>query len=466
MPFPLLSKEPIPGLSLSAGGLVALADLHTIANRTALKGTSSWFDALVLAPGLHYQQAADGVVGGDGVGVAAATFRPGGSGGSKGSGGNGSAAGILGTQALPGGRKRDVLVTNPGLLLFLSRLGVREEEAEMKRRRRRRGEVGGSKQAEEAFGIRAVCGAGCGAGAAEEQKKKKKIVTLDVGTLGDRKRRRGRAFAHDAGWELERGSHLLYLASPALTLAASTIVVLLGDWWALASILALIASRLLNIYIIKQRTLSPPAYPPPFPTAAAAATTTTRTTHPLPSSSPPSSSSSSYHLPSKQLAEYIIPLSPDLEIRLRGPEPALAALATDAPMRPKTAAQSYLEAAAKLAVYTVAVLGGNVSQAGNLVLLALLLGSAGLLGLSNGAVRGVGASGGRVVARVRDADADADAEVAVPAAAAVVADGTARGGRGGEGGDVERAVDGADWDAQVGRVVRDPYPFEGGVEYP
>lgn len=222
MPFPLLSKEPIPGLSLSAAGLVALADLHTVANRTALKGTSSWLDALVLAPGLHYQQAADGVAGdsGGGGGVAAATF------GTGGTGGNGSAAGIFGTQALLGGRRRDVRVTNPGLLLFLSRLGVREEETEKKKKRRRRGSKqaeGG--QAEEAFGIRAVCGAGCGAEAGE----KKKIITLDVGTLGDRRRRRGRVFAHDAGWEFERGSHLLYLASPALTLAALTIVVLLGD---------------------------------------------------------------------------------------------------------------------------------------------------------------------------------------------------------------------------------------------
>ncbi|GJC97444.1 hypothetical protein ColKHC_06270 [Colletotrichum higginsianum] len=435
MPFPLLSKEPIPGLSLSAAGLVALADLHTVANRTALKGTSSWLDALVLAPGLHYQQAADGVAGdsgggGGGGGVAAATF------GTGGTGGNGSAAGIFGTQALPGGRRRDVRVTNPGLLLFLSRLGVREEETEKKKRGRRRR---GSKQAEggeaeEAFGIRAVCGAGCGAGAGE---KKKKIITLDVGTLGDRRRRRGRVFAHDAGWEFERGSHLLYLASPALTLAALTIVVLLGDWWALASILALITSRLLNIYIIKQRTSPPPAYPPPSS-----------------SSSSDDDENNPVLLPSPKLAEYIIPLAPTLKIRLRGPELALAALTTDAPMRPKTTAQNYLEAAAKLAVYTVAVLGGNVSQAGNLVLLVLLLGSAGLLGLSNGFVRGVGASGGRVVARVRDG------EVAV-----AVADGTARGGREGEGEDEERAVDSADWDVQVGRVIRDPYPFEEGVEY-
>lgn len=59
---PLISgwtSQPIPNLSLSASGLIVLADLSTIANRTALRGGSSWLDALLLAPGLHYQQAAD-----------------------------------------------------------------------------------------------------------------------------------------------------------------------------------------------------------------------------------------------------------------------------------------------------------------------------------------------------------------------------------------------------------------------
>ncbi|KAK1980241.1 hypothetical protein LZ30DRAFT_595181 [Colletotrichum cereale] len=389
MPFPVLSKEPIPGLSLSAAGLVALADLQTIANRTALTGTSSWFDALVLAPGLHYQQAADGVAGNSGAVTAEASAAFGLGGGGSGSGsGSGSktsgTAGIFGTQALPGGRRIDVRVTNPGMLLFLSRLG--------------------------AFG------AGAGAGAGE------KIVTLDVGTLGRRGQRRGRAFAHDSDWEFDRGSHLLYLTTPALTLAALTIMILLADWWGLASILALIVSRILNIYIIKQRT--PPA-PPPAP-------------------DPPPTS------PAK-LSEYLVPLSPTLKVRMRGPAADLAALTTDAWLLSKTAVQGYLEAAAKLAVYMVAVFSGNVSQAGNLVLLALLLASAGLLGLSNGFVNGVRGRGR--VARVWEWDADRNG-----AGAGVV--GIGGGGRG-EG----NGFDAADWDAQVGRVIRDPYPFERDVEY-
>lgn len=53
------SSHPIPNFSLSASGLIVLADLSTIAQRTALRGGSSWLDSLLLAPGLHYQQAAD-----------------------------------------------------------------------------------------------------------------------------------------------------------------------------------------------------------------------------------------------------------------------------------------------------------------------------------------------------------------------------------------------------------------------
>lgn len=57
--FPNWTQIPIPNFQLSAGGLLALADLSTIAQRTAITGGSSWLDALLLAPGLHYQQAAD-----------------------------------------------------------------------------------------------------------------------------------------------------------------------------------------------------------------------------------------------------------------------------------------------------------------------------------------------------------------------------------------------------------------------
>ncbi|KAF9879561.1 hypothetical protein CkaCkLH20_03104 [Colletotrichum karsti] len=413
MVFPVLPKTPIPSLSLSAAGLVALADLQTIAHRTALTGTSSWFDGLVLAPGLHYQQAADGVVAGEAA--ASAETSKAFDGGNAGGGG-----GLFGTEALPGGGVKNVRITNPGMLLFLSRLGVEDRRAREREMRKSKG-----------------------AGGIEAQGKGSRVIVLDVGAVAARKRRtrRGRAFEHDGEWEFERGSHLLYLASPLLTLAALTVMVLLGDWWGLAAITALITSRLLNIYIIKQRTPTPP---PP---------------------SPPSTSSS-------KMSEYTIPLSGALTVRMRGPAADLAALTTETWLLSKTAAQGYLEAVAKLAVYMVAVFSGNVSQAGNMVLLVLLLGSAGLLGLSNGFMKGVKGSGR--VARVWDETK--------------MAAGSGRGGEGGGGQQLRRRREfdafvqgqqrpavqsrretedgnGGEWGSQAGTVVRDSYPFEGSVDY-
>ncbi|EQB53807.1 hypothetical protein CGLO_06437 [Colletotrichum gloeosporioides Cg-14] len=212
MVFPILPKTPLPSLSLSAAGLVALADLQTIAHRTALTGTSSWWDSLVLAPGLHYQQAADGVAGSDASGISAETSRAF-DGGNANSGGG---KGVFGTEALPGGGFKNVRVTNPGMLLFLSRLGVQDQRVREKELRMRRKAAGGG-------GVEAF-----GAGAGKEDK----VIVVDIGTMGTgRRRRKGRAFEERGGeWEFEKGSHLLYLASPLLTVGAVTVMVLLGDY--------------------------------------------------------------------------------------------------------------------------------------------------------------------------------------------------------------------------------------------
>ena len=59
------NKMPIPGVSLDATGLIALADLTTLAQRTALNGTSSFLDLFVLCPGIHRQQHATDLNGGE-----------------------------------------------------------------------------------------------------------------------------------------------------------------------------------------------------------------------------------------------------------------------------------------------------------------------------------------------------------------------------------------------------------------
>lgn len=54
-----------PAMSLDAAGLIALADLSTIQQRTALTGTSSLLDLFVLVPGIHLQQTATGLHNGE-----------------------------------------------------------------------------------------------------------------------------------------------------------------------------------------------------------------------------------------------------------------------------------------------------------------------------------------------------------------------------------------------------------------
>ena len=68
---PILSA--LPSISLDSAGLVALADLGTISERTALTGTTWYSDILFLAPGLHTQQNASNVNGGEFPAAAAMT---------------------------------------------------------------------------------------------------------------------------------------------------------------------------------------------------------------------------------------------------------------------------------------------------------------------------------------------------------------------------------------------------------
>ncbi|KAG8842716.1 hypothetical protein FRB96_004820 [Tulasnella sp. 330] len=52
----MFHRNSIKGISLDAAGLVALADLKTLARHTALVGGASFVDVFLLAPGIHCQQ--------------------------------------------------------------------------------------------------------------------------------------------------------------------------------------------------------------------------------------------------------------------------------------------------------------------------------------------------------------------------------------------------------------------------
>ncbi|KAF5005668.1 hypothetical protein FDECE_7902 [Fusarium decemcellulare] len=293
------TTTPIPSLTLSASGLLALADLRTISRRTALVGGASWVDALVLAPGLHYQQACDDIEREAPMNLVA-----------------------LPIAALDGMR---YAVKNAVTASYLTNLC-------------RDGPEG--------------------------------ITTLDVGLETPSKllkslrkffKRRRVVDEEDdddhEDWnslpDLDWFSHLLYISTPILTVSSFTFMILFEDWWGFAILLTLIISRILNIWAIKHRT-NPTTFGP--------------------------------H--DHRVTEYLIDLGAGHTVRLRGLDADLQALVSHSWLRQQSRIDGYLEAAAKLMVYLSAALGGNMTQAGAIVLVGLLLVSAALLGLSNAHARG------------------------------------------------------------------------------
>lgn len=277
----MLLKTPIPGFSISSSGVLALADLSTIAQRTALTGTSSWWDVLVLAPGIHYQQSAE----------------------TLGDLSNGSQAEVtnLGTGAV----RR---VTNTATIHYLKRIGA-----------------------------------------------KNNTVTLDVGRGNQHgKDKRGppfgpRAVIFQPSDPSSKLSALLYVLSPLLTITAISIMIAAEDWWGIAEIVALMLARGLNIWVIQNRTKD----------------------------EPPVSDDPNIH------ENWWIIIDGDHYICVRGLKHDLEAITTGSWMRKKSNIDGYLEGTAKMIVYLVAVMSGNMSQTGDIVLIVLLLTSAGLLALSN-----------------------------------------------------------------------------------
>lgn len=88
----------------------------------------------------------------------------------------------------------------------------------------------------------------------------------------------------------------------------------------------------------------------------------------------------------EEIVSYIIHLGDDnskTKVKLRGKPSDLRQFTSRAWLRSKTHLEGYIEATAKLIVYLVAALSGNMTQVGALIMMVLLLISAGLLALSN-----------------------------------------------------------------------------------
>ncbi|KAI9163934.1 hypothetical protein HJFPF1_05568 [Paramyrothecium foliicola] len=327
--IPSWSTTPIPNLSLGAGALIALADLQTVAQRTVLTGGSSWLDVLVLAPGLHWQQAADGL---------GRHFQQ-----------DAQDVPEKATATCCTGKQDAYEISNAVVLDYLRKLCADAKNGP---------------------------------------------VTLDVDldkaseTLKSRlkellSRRRRLKEVTKQTLHVDWLSHLLYLTTPLLTISAITFTVLLEDWWTLGTILALMLARIFNIYIIKQR--SKPLTPLPLP-------------QPPPQDQAPGTDD--------PVTEYTVDLGGGRRVLLRGRPTDLRAVTAQAWLRRKTHVEGFFEAGGKLLVYMVAACSGNLTQAGSIVLMALLLTSAGLLGLSNAHLKGFRMHGR--VARLETRGGDGD----------------------------------------------------------
>ena len=272
----LWSNNPIAGLSLDAAGLVALADLETIEERTALTGNSVYLDMFVLCPGIHRQQYATGLNGSELPAVAALTsgyvFR----------------------------------VENPATVLFLQKIG-----------------------------------------------KTGHLVNVEVSPVSGI----CRAWTdfQNACWTPNPSfvSSASYLAAVALTPIAIGFVILIGDWWALVILSVLMLSRLCNIVIVRRRSqigwkgASEPGVK----------------------------------------GDLLILLSQDRWIRMGGSVDDLKAVVSGQWMRDMTFVESSVAATATMLVYVDAALACNAQQNGKIILLVLLLFSAGLLGFSNNRIK-------------------------------------------------------------------------------
>ncbi|KAI1823713.1 hypothetical protein F4861DRAFT_305609 [Xylaria intraflava] len=287
-------QKPIPNVDISAAGLLALADLGTIAQRTRISG-ASWLDTLLLAPGLHYQQAVDTVL-------------------------NELPSPYHAVESVDG-KTSTYNIANTATLRYLERVGRTDQRIVV--------DVGKAPQ-------RSYFPYG-------EQRTRRKRSAI----WGDQEA--------GIGWL----SQLLYLASPLLTIMAFVFMVLFREWWGVAVLLALMFSRLLNIWVIKQRASRPKIFKSDL------------------------NKSRSDSDDSDVLTEYVVDLGHGRIVCLRGLASDLQAITATSWLRDQTHIEGYLEAASKLIVYLVAVLSGNLSQIASIIFIGLLVTTAGLLGLSN-----------------------------------------------------------------------------------
>lgn len=261
------------GFSLDAAGLVALADLTTIARRTAFTGTSHLADVLVLCPGLHRQQTAPDLNNGEYPACAAMTtgyvFR----------------------------------VENPATVVFLQKVG-------------RTG----------------------------------KLTTVQVDSI-ETSRTSWPCSMLDTASPIFMSAFVPYLFACSLTIVVLVLLGMTQDWWGLSMILVLMFARLCNILVIRRRVEQAGQW-------------------------------KGASEPGVQ-GDLLVLLSQDRWIRLQGAVDDLKAVTSGQWMSEPNFCEGAVSALATVLVYLDAAFASNVTILGKILLLVLLIASAGLLAITN-----------------------------------------------------------------------------------
>lgn len=270
-----LKASSISRVSLDAAGIVALADLTSIAERTALKGSASWLDVLFLAPGIHRQQQASDINKSEYPVCAAMTtgyvFR----------------------------------VENQATVAFLQRVGKTGHLTVVQV---------GSQVEEGNF-----------------------VITRLKDLFATR----------------HLASSLSYLLGISFSIVAIALLFLAEDWWALGVLAMLIAARTINTAVIKRR--AQPAWKGAKEPGV--------------------------------MGDLLVLLSQDRWVRIQGTVDDLKVVTAGQWLRDEETVESFFTALATLLVFTAAALVPNTSNVGALIIILLVLSSAGLLGLTNSLTR-------------------------------------------------------------------------------
>ncbi|KIP09001.1 hypothetical protein PHLGIDRAFT_506217 [Phlebiopsis gigantea 11061_1 CR5-6] len=267
----MFTQFSIRGVSLDAAGLVALADLKSIAIRTALTGSASMLDILFLAPGIHCQRDASEVNGGEHPTAGAMT--------------NGYVFHI----------------ENQATVSYLQTVG-----------------------------------------------KTGHLTTIRVSGEVPRKHGLLLSLLQTDFW-----ATALYLIGIALTAITLVLLGVIRDWWGLGVVCMLLVARILNVLVIRRRTvLGWKGAPEPGVEG-----------------------------------DLLILLSQDRWVRMRGMVDDIKNVTAGQWLREEETVESFVVSFATLLVYGSAALAGNASTVGSLLMACLLLVSAGILGLCNAATK-------------------------------------------------------------------------------